>query len=97
VVLLFFEKNKILSKAGLGSIPDGLVISLTEDSWFIIEVELSGQPLYSHILSQLTEFYSAIKNYAMGRKLVDVFYDEIRTDIQLEYKFRSSGIKKGLY
>ena len=94
---LFFEKNKIESKAGIGSIPDGFVLSLTEDKWFVVEVELSDHPLYNHIVPQLTKFYSAIKNYATRRKLVDAFYDEIRTNVQLEYKFKSSGIKKELY
>lgn len=94
---MFFEKNKIKSKAGIGSIPDGFVLSLTEDKWFIVEVELSDHPLYNHIVPQLTKFYSAIKNYATRRKLVDAFYDEIKTNIQLEYKFRSFGIKKELY
>ena len=94
---LFFEKNKIESKTGIGSIPDGFVLSLTEDKWFVVEVELSDHPLYNHIVPQLTKFYSAIKNYATRRKLIDAFYDEIGTNAQLEYKFKSSGIKKELY
>jgi len=94
---IFFEKSKIETKAGIGSIPDGFVLSLTEDKWYIVEVELADHPLYNHIVPQLTKFYSAIKNYTTKRKLVDAFYDEIRTNIQLECKLRSSGIKKELY
>ena len=93
---IFFERSKIETKAGIGSIPDGFVLSLTEDKWYIVEVELADHPLYNHIIPQLT-FYSAIKNYTTKRKLVDAFYDEIRTNIQLECKLRSSGIKKELY
>jgi len=94
---IFFEKSKIETKAGIGSIPDGFVLSLTEDKWYIIEVELADHPLYNHIVPQLTKFYGAIKNYTARRKLVDAFYNEITTNIQLECKFRSSGIKKELY
>ena len=94
---IFFEKSKIETKAGIGSIPDGFVLSLTEDKWYIIEVELADHPLYNHIVPQLMKFCNAIKNYETKRKLVDAFYTEITTNIQLEYKFRSSGIKKELY
>lgn len=94
---IFFEGNRIKTKAGVGSIPDGFVLSLTEDKWYIVEIELADHPLYSHIVPQLTKFYSAIKNYSTGRKLVDTFYNEIITSAQLECKFKSSGIKKELY
>jgi len=94
---IFFEKSKIETKAGISSIPDGFVLSLTKDKWYVVEVELANHPLYDHIVPQLTKFYGAIKNYETRRKLVDAFYDEIRTNIQLECKFRSSGIKKELH
>lgn len=94
---IFFERSKIETKAGIGSIPDGFVLSLTGDKWYIFEVELANHPLYNHIVPQLTKFYGAIKNYTTKRKLVDVFYDEIKTNIQLECKFSSFGIKKELY
>ncbi|RJS68687.1 hypothetical protein CW714_09730, partial [Methanophagales archaeon] len=42
-----FERSKIETKAGIGSIPDGFVLSLTGDKWYIIEVELADHPLYN--------------------------------------------------
>jgi len=95
---IFFEKNRIKSKAGIGSIPDGFVLSFAENKWFVIEVELASHPLYNHIASQIIKFYDAINNNPNTRKkLIKVFYNEIKTNIHLEYKFKSAGIKDELH
>jgi len=94
---LYFEKTKIESKAGIGSIPDGFALLLEQNKWIVVEVELSTHSLYSHIVPQLTKFYNAIKNYETKKKLIDIFYNEIKENFQLEYKLKSLKIKKETY
>lgn len=94
---LFFEKFKVKSKADIVSIPDGFIIVFDDEKWFIIEVELAMHPLYEHIVPQISKFNSAIKNLATRKKLIDIFYDEIESNIKLRYKFQTMGIKKELY
>jgi hypothetical protein len=94
---LFFDKTKIKSSSGIGSIPDGFVLLLDDEKWYIIEVELATHPLYDHIVPQISKFNSAIKNHATRKKLIDAFYEQINANTQLSYKFKSMGAEKELY
>lgn len=91
---LFFEKSKIKSKSGIGSIPDGFVLLPLEQKWYIIEVELSQHPLHEHIVSQISRFCSAIKNPATRQKLIDVFDEEVINNPKLNYRYKTIKIKK---
>lgn len=94
---LFFDKSKIKSKSGIGSIPDGFVLLPLEQKWYIIEVELSQHPLHEHIVPQISKFNSAIKNPVTKRKIIDAFEEEIENNPNLNYKYKSTGIKKERY
>jgi predicted transport protein len=75
---IYFDINVTLrSLAGLGSKPEGFVIDLSKNEWYIVEVELSKHNPYDHIVNQLTRFVNAIDNPAIKSKVVDVLYDEI--------------------
>lgn len=94
---LFFDKTKIKSSSGIGTIPDGFVLLSDDEKWYIIEVELATHPLYEHIVPQISKFNSAIKNHITRKKLIDAFYGQINADTQLSYKFKYNRIKKELY
>lgn len=80
---IYFDiKQKIKSAAGIGSIPDGYVITFWDTPcWYIVEVELSSHPLYEHIVTQVTKFSRAINDLNTQRAVVDAIYIEIRRDI----------------
>jgi len=83
--LYFDVKQKIVSKTGIGSIPDGYVISFSKPfQWFIVEGELSSHPLYDHIVKQLNKFMSGIKNPDSQKEILDTLYDEITKNFTLE-------------
>jgi hypothetical protein len=74
-------KQRLRSKAGIGSIPDGFVLTFgSEPRWFIAEVELSSHPLYDHIAVQLTKFMNGVANPNSQREIVNAIYDEIGRD-----------------
>jgi predicted small metal-binding protein len=83
---IYFDlKHKLSSKAGVTSIPDGYVLSLSEPyKWYIVEVELSYHPLHEHITTQLNSFYVGIKNVSTQKELVDLLYREISDDKRLK-------------
>ncbi|MBI2938375.1 MAG: hypothetical protein HYY22_09220 [Thaumarchaeota archaeon] len=56
----FNVKRKIASKTDIGSIPDGYLVDLASDKFFIIEVELSSHDIVGHIMSQLFKFKMAM-------------------------------------
>jgi predicted transport protein len=100
---IYFEvKQKITSKHGVGSIPDGYVISLLKPfEWYIVEGELSIHPLHEHITDQLNRFMIGVKNPATQKELVELFYSEITKDklkkAYVENKIGSPEIKGLLY
>ena len=74
--LFFGEKsilldNKTLLKGKLlgGTIPDGFLFDLSDDSepqFYIIEVELAKHSFNSHIFPQITKFFSFFKRPSKG-------------------------------
>lgn len=100
---VYFDlRQKLTSKAGVVSIPDGYVISLSKPfEWYIVEGELSSHPLHEHITNQLNKFMIGIRNPSTQRELVDALYDEIDSNKQLrayiENLIASPEIKGILY
>lgn len=71
-------KRKLSTKSGIGSIPDAYVVAYGErQEWYIVEIELSSHPTYSHIVSQVSKFADGIENNDNQRKLLDVLYKEM--------------------
>lgn len=58
----FNVKRKIVSKSGIGSTPDGYLVDLASDKFFIIEVELSSHDIVRHVMNQLSRFKLAMDN-----------------------------------
>jgi hypothetical protein len=86
----FNFKRKVKSKSGIGSIPDGyLIIFNNIPEWYILEIELASHPLYNHIIPQLTKFNRAIEEISTKKSLIDMFYDEIKTDLVLEANIKN--------
>ena len=78
-------KQKLKSRAGVGSIPDGYLLTPgKQPSWCIIEVELSSHPLFAHVTVQLTKFVNGIKNPATQTEIVNAMDEEIRKDADLK-------------
>lgn len=85
----FNFKKKLKSKSGIGSIPDGyLIVFNSIPEWYILEVELASHPLYDHIIPQLTKFNRGIEGVSTKKSLIDMFYDEIKTNPILEARVK---------
>ena len=95
------RKQKLKSLSGVGSIPDGYVITLGDvPQWHIVEVELSWHPLHDHIVSQVSRFINGIKNPSTQRDITQAIYNEITRDgflkLKLEKTIQSAEIYKFL-
>lgn len=79
---ILFEKRKIRTSLGTGTIPDGFVVSFKRGSWYIIENELSSHDLYNHIVVQVSKFSSAMKTnrQKVTGNLAKAFDDEIKAN-----------------
>jgi len=80
---IYFDiKQRIRSKAGIGSIPDGYALTFGDTPcWYIVEVELSSHPLYEHIVPQMTKFSRAVNDLNAQRAIVDAMYSEIKSNV----------------
>jgi hypothetical protein len=88
--IYFDVKQKLKTKSGIGSIPDGYVLILNgQPHWYIVEVELSSHPVYEHMVPQLSKFTSGIKNLSSQKEIVDVLHDEISKDRALTDKIKN--------
>ena len=84
-------KHKLRSQAGIGSIPDGYALILTDQPhWHIVEVELSSHPLYEHIVPQVSKFISGIRNPSTQRDIVDTLYQEVGSDEFLKLRLKKA-------
>ena len=92
---VFFSKQKIKTRSGIATIPDGFILLINDRKWYILEMELASHPLYEHIVVQVSKFNTAIKNPKTRKKLIDVFYEEVKDNIRIKYKFER--ITKELY
>ncbi len=77
-------KKKIKSEGGIESIPDGYLIDFSDDSLWIVEVELSRHPLHRHLVAQLNKFTSAMKNAEAQKEITEAIYSAIKSDVLLE-------------
>ncbi len=75
---IWFDKVKLKSLSGVGSIPDGFVIEPRNKKFYVIEIELEKHPIYEHIVSQLSKFNSGISNYNEIKKLTSVIYEVVK-------------------
>lgn len=78
---ILFDKQKIRTETGIGTIPDAFVISPGKRKWYIIEVELSVHDVYQHIIPQMIKFKNAISNDRSRRELAKAFDKSIDEDI----------------
>jgi len=91
-------KQKLKSRSGIGSIPDGYVIMLGDSPhWHIVEVELSSHPLHEHIVSQVSKFIIGIKNPRASAEILATIYAEINGDDFLQLKVKKASEPTEIY
>lgn len=78
---ILFDKQKIKTATGIGTIPDAFVISPDKNKWYIIEVELERHDVYQHIIPQMIKFKNALDNIHNRRALTKAFDKAIEEDL----------------
>ena len=78
---ILFDKQKIKTATGIGTIPDAFVILPDKQKWYLIEVELSSHSVYQHMIPQISKFKSALDNASTRRTLTKYFDKSIEDDL----------------
>lgn len=91
-------RQKLRSRSGIGSIPDGYVVYFGDSpNWHIVEVELSSHPLHEHIVSQISKFINGIKNPLALGEILGTIYAEINGDDFLKLKVKQAIGQSEIY
>jgi predicted transport protein len=79
---LYFDiKPDLRSKAGIGSKPDGIVVSFDKRCFYVVEIEMAGHPVHDHVIAQITRFNTAFRRSPETRvKITEAIYNEIISD-----------------
>jgi hypothetical protein len=87
----FNIKTKTISEAGIGSIPDGYLITFegSQARWYIVEMELSSHPIHEHVVTQASKFKTGLERLENRKRLADILYEEIKTDQARKERFKS--------
>jgi hypothetical protein len=87
----FFNKKRLESELGKGSVPDGFVVVFSQSScWYIVETELSFHDVHRHIVEQHSRFIMGIGSSETKNKIVKAIYDEIDKDASRKQKLRKA-------
>ena len=77
---LFFDPQIMTTAIGISAKSDGLIVSLEQKRWFILEVELAQHSLHKHIIPQITKFNIAIQQPETKAKIINALADLIKQD-----------------
>ncbi|MGD0351927.1 MAG: hypothetical protein ABSB38_00265 [Dehalococcoidia bacterium] len=87
----FFNKQRLESELGKGSVPDGFVVIFGPSSrWYIVEVELSVHDVHKHIVEQHSRFIMGIRSSETKNKIVKAIYNEIDKDASRKQKLKKA-------
>lgn len=84
--LYFDVELKLESLGGKSAKPEGFVLDLKRNNWYVVEVELSKHNPYDHIANQLMRFVNGIDNLKTKNYIVESLYRKIQKDKLLRIK-----------
>ncbi len=84
---IYLPKSLIRTPNGSGTIPDGYVIDIAARRWFIIEAELGGHSVWSHIAPQVTKQIIAASQPANRRALTELVINKVRENSSIRENF----------
>ena len=91
---IFVTKQKIKTKDGFGTIPDGFAIDLSMRIWYIVEAELSHHNVWTHIAPQVTKQLLAAGRTETRQLLAEILVKMVNEDASTKEKFDDEGIKE---
>lgn len=90
--IIYLPKAKVSTVGGRGSIPDGFVLDIQAEEWFIVEAERSVHGTWEHIAPQVSRQLAAVESEGTGRLVAQLALDAYRRDRRLRGMFRDLGI-----
>jgi hypothetical protein len=90
--ILVIPKSKITTIGGAGTIPDGFVVDVETEEWFLVEAELSSHGTWQHIAPQISKQLAAVDSPATRDSILKIALDLIKSDKCVATVFADLGI-----
>lgn len=90
--ILFLPKSKISTIGGAGTIPDGFVIDLESEEWFMVEAELASHGTWQHIAPQVSKQIAATDSQATRESLLAICMDMVKKSKEAAEVFEDLNI-----
>jgi hypothetical protein len=78
--ILFLPKSKITTLGGAGTIPDGFVVDVESEEWFMVEAELAAHGTWQHIAPQVSKQLAATDSQATRDSLLKICLEMVKKD-----------------
>lgn len=90
--IVFVPKSKITTMGGTGTIPDGFVVDVESEEWFMIEAELASHGTWQHIAPQISRQLAAVDSQATRDSILTIALDLVKSDKNAAGVFADLGI-----
>lgn len=78
--IISIPKSKITTVGGAGTIPDGFVIDVESEEWFVVEAELASHGTWQHIAPQISKQLTAVHSQATRDSILALALDLVKSD-----------------
>lgn len=92
--ILMVPKSKITTIGGAGTIPDGFVIDVESEEWFMVEAELACHGTWQHIAPQVSKQLAAVDSPTTRDTILKIALDLVKSDKAAENVFAELGISQ---
>ncbi len=78
--IILIPKSKITTAGGAGTIPDGFVVDVETEKWFVVEAELASHGTWQHIAPQISKQLAAVDSQATRDSILHTALDLVKSD-----------------
>src|SRR5262245_19117841 len=91
---IYLPKQKITTLGGRGTIPDGCVIDLEREQWYVVEAERASHGTWEHIAPQVAKQLTAVTNSGSLASILGLALKEIEGSERLRSLLTELGLKE---
>jgi len=92
--ILLIPKAKITTMGGTGTIPDGFVIDVESEEWFMVEAELASHGTWQHIAPQISKQLAAVDSQSTRELILKIALNLIKCEQAVADVFADLGISQ---
>jgi hypothetical protein len=89
---IYLPKSLIRTSDGAGTIPDGVVVDIALQRWFIVEAELISHSVWNHIAPQVAKQIIAASQQASRRAHTELVVNRVKENSTFREKFENSNV-----